>query len=64
MKRLGYEDSCRLLQSHGVIEDGIPPLFDRPPRHDDDRSSHFAWRAENTRRMASAMRRATSSDWP
>jgi len=37
MKRLGYEDSCRLLQSRGVIEDGIPPLLDRPPRHDDDR---------------------------
>jgi uncharacterized protein YjbI with pentapeptide repeats len=37
MGRLSYEDSCRMLQDQGVIGAGdIPPLPQRPPRHDDE----------------------------
>ena len=35
--RLSYDDSCRSLQSQQLIDEGeIPPLSQRPPRHDDD----------------------------
>jgi BTB/POZ domain-containing protein KCTD9 len=34
--RLSYEDSCRVLQRLGDLEDGpIPPMPARRPRHDD-----------------------------
>ncbi len=37
MARLSYEDSCRSLQSQQIIDPGdIPPLPQRPPRHDDE----------------------------
>jgi uncharacterized protein YjbI with pentapeptide repeats len=37
MSRLSYEDSCRLLQSQQIIGPGdIPPLPQKPPRHDDE----------------------------
>jgi uncharacterized protein YjbI with pentapeptide repeats len=35
-QRLSYEVSCRHLQRRQIIDDGpIPPLPDKPPRHDD-----------------------------
>lgn len=35
--RLTYEDSCRELQKMGLLDAGeIPPLLQRPPRHDDE----------------------------
>jgi uncharacterized protein YjbI with pentapeptide repeats len=35
--RLSYDKSCGVLQSQRLIEDGtIPPLPQRPPRHDDE----------------------------
>ena len=35
--RLAYEDSCRLLQSLGYLEEGaIPPIPDHRPRYDDE----------------------------
>jgi uncharacterized protein YjbI with pentapeptide repeats len=37
MKRLDYEESCRLLQQQGLLEAGaIPSLAHRPPRYDDE----------------------------
>ena len=37
MPRLSYEDSCRALQTQGIIGPGdIPPLPQQPPRHDDE----------------------------
>jgi uncharacterized protein YjbI with pentapeptide repeats len=36
-QRLSYDDSCRALQAQQLIDDGdIPPLPQRPPRHDDE----------------------------
>jgi uncharacterized protein YjbI with pentapeptide repeats len=36
MSRLSYEDSCRALQDQQIIDLGdIPPLAQKPPRHDD-----------------------------
>lgn len=35
--KLSYEESCRVLQQRGLLEPGhIPPLLQRPPRHDDE----------------------------
>lgn len=35
--RLSYDDSCRVLQSQQLIDEGdISPLPQRPPRHDDE----------------------------
>ena len=35
--RLSYDDSCRLLQSEQLIDEGTVPLLPpRPPRHDDE----------------------------
>jgi uncharacterized protein YjbI with pentapeptide repeats len=35
--RLSYDDSCRALQSQQIIDEGeIPPMPERPPRHDDE----------------------------
>ncbi len=37
MKRMNYEDSCRRLEQLKLVEpDRIPPLLQRPPRHDDE----------------------------
>jgi uncharacterized protein YjbI with pentapeptide repeats len=36
-QRLSYEESCRTLQNQQLIDEGdIPPLPERPPRHDDE----------------------------
>jgi uncharacterized protein YjbI with pentapeptide repeats len=35
--RLSYDDSCRVLQSQKIIDEGeIPPMPERAPRHDDE----------------------------
>jgi uncharacterized protein YjbI with pentapeptide repeats len=34
--RLSYNDSCGVLQSQQIIEGEIPPMPERPPRHDDE----------------------------
>ena len=37
ISRLSYDDSCRVLQSQQLIDEGdIPPLSERPPRYDDE----------------------------
>jgi uncharacterized protein YjbI with pentapeptide repeats len=36
-QRLSYEESCKLLQGHGYLDDGtIPPVPDHRPRFDDE----------------------------
>src|SRR4051812_44213702 len=35
--RLSYDDSCRELQSQQLLDEGaIPPMPERPPRHDNE----------------------------
>ena len=47
MPRLPYADSCRQLQQLELLDPGdVPPLPDRPPRHDDETPGVSFFRTE------------------